>query len=67
MGKSELHRRDFMKYTGIGLSGMAIPGLAMGYKKGLAGVASKSFQAIYGSTGLSKTSRIPMDDRSPDA
>ena len=47
MGKLEIHRREFMKYTGIGLSGMAIPGFAMGCKKGLAGAASKSFHAIY--------------------
>ena len=40
MGKSEIHRRDFMKYTGIGLSGMAIPGLAVGCRNGLAPVAA---------------------------
>lgn len=48
MGKGEIHRRDFMKYTGIGLSGMAIPSLAMGCKKGMAqGALSRTFQKIY--------------------
>ena len=48
MDKPEIHRRDFMKYTGFGLTGMAIPGLAMGCGNGLAhAAASRTFQAIY--------------------
>ena len=48
MGKSKLHRRDFMKYTGIGLSGLAIPGIAMGCKIGVVPLTkSKTFNAIY--------------------
>ncbi len=43
-----MYRREFMKYTGIGLSGMAIPALANGCKTGAApGVSSKTFQTIY--------------------
>ncbi len=46
MDNAEIHRRDFMKYTGIGLTGMALPGLAMGCRKaGIPLAESKTFNA----------------------
>ncbi len=48
MDKPEIHRRDFMKYTGIGLTGMALPGLAMGCRNaGTPMAESKTFNTIY--------------------
>jgi len=48
MDKPEIHRRDFMKYTGIGLTGMTLPGLAMGCRNaGIPLAESKTFSTIY--------------------
>ena len=48
MNKPNIYRRDFMKYTGLGVVGLAIPGIAVaGKERSNTSSASETFNKIY--------------------